>query len=92
MIKEWYYNLYKKLIFLIHRFTSLSIDERVLTLTSIDKIVTDSIIRMQKKLSKHGNGKFSLETRIIPMRQLATKHVSSATNTSTSSNEHQQQP
>jgi len=31
----------------------MSAEERVLSLSSVDKIVTGSIIRMQKKLDKH---------------------------------------
>lgn len=43
-------------------------EERVLAVTSIDSFVTDSIMRMYRKLLKKGNGKFLLSTRIV--RQL----------------------
>lgn len=44
-------------------------------MSSIDKLVVKTITRMKKKLSKHGNGVFALESRIVTLRQPSQKTI-----------------
>ncbi len=46
-------------------FQSLSIDDRVLCLTIIDDFFTDSVIRMQGKINKNGQGLFKYQQRVV---------------------------
>lgn len=46
-------------------FQSLSNDGRVLCLTIIDDFFTDSVIRMQGKINKHGQGLFKFLQRVV---------------------------
>jgi hypothetical protein len=46
-------------------FNSLSVDDRVLSMTIIDELFAKSIIDMQSKINKKGNGMFKFQARNV---------------------------
>jgi hypothetical protein len=46
-------------------FQGLSVDDRVLALTVIDEFFTTSVIRMQSKINKNGQGLFQFQSRVV---------------------------
>lgn len=65
-IKEWFLNL--------------SLDDRVLCLTNVDPFFAQSIIRMQTKNAKHGQGVFRLVSTIIQESPALLKNPNEADN------------
>ena len=48
-----------------NRFSSLSQEDRVLALTTVDSLVVNALKLMMTKLTKYGKGKFTLVDKLI---------------------------
>jgi hypothetical protein len=50
---------------MVEWFSGLSVEDRVLSLTTVDEFFTNSVQTMQRKINKYGPGQFLLQQRVV---------------------------